>query len=106
MEDGRMPKDLLYGELSGGSRPQGRSRLRFKDSSKRDMKCGGVKMQSWESFAKSRDSWRAAVQSGTKQAEQNYTACMKRVARKSSSTDQMVTIHTCSFCGKNCHSRI
>jgi hypothetical protein len=50
MEDGRMPKDLLYGELSRGSRPQGRPRLRFKDSCKRDMKRGGINTQSWESL--------------------------------------------------------
>ena len=34
MEDGRIPKDLLYGELSEGSRPRGRPRLRFKDTCK------------------------------------------------------------------------
>jgi hypothetical protein len=66
MEDGRMPTDLLYGELSGGSRPQGRPRLRFKDFFKRDMKRAGINTQSWESLADSQDSWRAAVQSGAK----------------------------------------
>ena len=38
MADGRIPKDLLYGELASGSRVQGRPHLRFKDACKRDMK--------------------------------------------------------------------
>ena len=38
MEDGRIPKDLLYGELQHGTRPRGRPNLRFKDVCKRDMK--------------------------------------------------------------------
>jgi hypothetical protein len=57
---------------------------------------------------KSLNSWKATVQSGTKHAEQNLIDCMKqkRVVRKFSSADQMVMTHTCSFCFKNCHSRI
>ena len=31
MKDGRIPKDLLYGELEFGSRPVGRPKLRFMD---------------------------------------------------------------------------
>lgn len=38
MSDGRIPKDILYGELVEGSRPKGRPKLRFKDTCKRDMK--------------------------------------------------------------------
>ena len=38
MDPGRIPKDLLYGELAEGSRHAGRPKLRFKDVCKRDMK--------------------------------------------------------------------
>ena len=31
VQDGRIPKDILYGELATGSRPAGRSVLRYKD---------------------------------------------------------------------------
>ncbi|KAJ7324884.1 hypothetical protein JRQ81_017904, partial [Phrynocephalus forsythii] len=31
MDDGRIPKDLLYGELIKGKRPRGRPQLRYKD---------------------------------------------------------------------------
>ena len=38
MEDGRIPKDILYGELATGQRNTGRPHLRFKDVCKRDMR--------------------------------------------------------------------
>ena len=38
MDKGRIPKDLLYGELVEGTCPVGRPHLRFKDVCKRDMK--------------------------------------------------------------------
>ena len=37
MEDGRLPKDLLYGELKDGSRHVGGQRKRFKDTLKRSL---------------------------------------------------------------------
>ena len=42
MDDGRIPKDVLYGELATGSRPTGRPALRYKDVCKRDLRAGGV----------------------------------------------------------------
>ena len=38
MQDGRLPKDILYGELATGSRPTGRPTLRYKDVLKHDLK--------------------------------------------------------------------
>ena len=38
MDDGRIPKDILYTELADGKRPAGHPQLRFKDSCKRDFK--------------------------------------------------------------------
>ena len=75
MEDGCIPKDLLYGELASGTRSPGHPRLRYKDTCKRDMKCSARDSQSWESLAESRDSWHAAVDSGTKQAVQDRIDC-------------------------------
>ena len=38
MEDGRFPKDILYGELASGRRTKDRPQLLYKDVCKRDMK--------------------------------------------------------------------
>ena len=42
MQDGRIPKDILCGELATGSRPAERPVLRCKDVCKRDMKTGNI----------------------------------------------------------------
>ena len=52
MDPGRIPKDLLYGELVEGSRHAGRPKLRFKDVCKRDMKRCNIDSNSWESILK------------------------------------------------------
>ena len=46
MKDGRIPKDLLYGELATGKRPTGRPQLRFKDVCMRDLQALGIKTDS------------------------------------------------------------
>ena len=38
MEDGRIPKDILYGQIATGKRDTGRHQLRFRDVIKRDLK--------------------------------------------------------------------
>ena len=62
MKDGRIPKDLLYGELATGKRPTGRSQLRFKDVCKRDLRALGINTHSWEVSATDRDAWRHTVE--------------------------------------------
>ncbi|KAI8510155.1 hypothetical protein Bbelb_125830 [Branchiostoma belcheri] len=64
MDDGRIPKDVLYGELATGARPAGRPVLRYKDVLKRDMKAGGIDQTSWETVAADRSRWRQAVKTG------------------------------------------
>ena len=42
MPNGRIPKDMLYGELIIGTRTAGRPYLRYRDNCKRDMKMVGI----------------------------------------------------------------
>eukprot|EP00745_Piridium_sociabile_P043277 TRINITY_DN8831_c0_g1_i1.p1 TRINITY_DN8831_c0_g1~~TRINITY_DN8831_c0_g1_i1.p1 ORF type:complete len:1016 (+),score=240.62 TRINITY_DN8831_c0_g1_i1:1061-4108(+) len=64
MADGRIPRDLLYGELAQGKRPTGRPHLRFKDVCKRDLKALGINLNTWEAEATDRSSWRQTVRKG------------------------------------------
>ena len=57
MQDGRIPKIMLYGELETGSRRTGRPVLRYKDVCKRDMKAGNIDPANWEAAAEDRNKW-------------------------------------------------
>ena len=70
MEDGRIPKDLLYGELAIGNRSTGRPQLRFKDICKRDLQALGMNTDSWEVAATCRDAWRNRAKLGLSQYEE------------------------------------
>ena len=48
MEDGRIPKNVLYGELALARRPVSRPGLRYKDVCKRDLKLTDINTGSWE----------------------------------------------------------
>ena len=56
MQDGRIPKDTLYGELETGTRPTGRPHLRFNDVCKRDIKPSSITPTDLESTAADHDS--------------------------------------------------
>ena len=60
MQDSRIPKDLLYGELAFGRRATGRPQLRYCDVVKGDMKATNMNTESWESLADDRAKWRGA----------------------------------------------
>ena len=69
MEDGRIPKDLLYGELASGTRTVGRPLLRFRDVAKRDLT--SLKITDWENVARNRAEWRSTVFKGLLAAEKD-----------------------------------
>ena len=71
MEDGRIPKDLLYGELLTGKRPTGRPQLRYKDICKRDLKALGINTNTWEAAAADRSTWKQEVKKGLSLFEEN-----------------------------------
>ena len=48
MEDGRLPKDILYGQLPSAPRPVGCPKLRRKDVLKRYLKALNISTENWE----------------------------------------------------------
>ena len=48
MDDGRIPKDIMFGELKEGKRKRGRPKLRYKDVVKRDLGRIAVDHTKWE----------------------------------------------------------
>ena len=109
MEDGRIPKDLLYGELATGKRPTGRLQPRFKDVCKRDLQALGINTDSWEVTATYRGTWRHTAKHWLLQYEetQRVNAEEKRLCKKIvCPASRPTTAFTCSKCDRDCHSRI
>jgi hypothetical protein len=69
VEDGRIPKDILYGELTSGNREKGRPLLHYKDTCKRDLKEIGINRPKWEELAQNRPKWKQFVIVGLKNGE-------------------------------------
>ena len=70
MPDNRIPKQLLYGELSQRKRNVGGQRKRYKDSLKASLKDFDIDTETWEAGASDRESWRHHINSGATKAEQ------------------------------------
>ena len=75
--DGRIPKDLLYGELSAGKRNIGRSQLRYRDVCKRDMKEQIIDKNKREELAIDRSKWRTYFQA-TLIWSKKYNHCLRK----------------------------
>ena len=110
MPDSRIPKQLLYGELSQGKRTAGGQKKRFKDSLKTALKDFDINPQSWESLAAERSAWRCAISLGARKAEEQRMthARQKRERRKerTASAQPADPAFTCPECGRVCRARI
>ncbi|XP_013794655.1 glutamate receptor ionotropic, delta-2-like [Limulus polyphemus] len=80
----RIPKQVLYGELSEGKRSVGGQKKRFKDCLKPSLQEFDINHVNWESLAQDRFLWRTKVRQGlvTAECKCRLVAEGKRAARK------------------------
>ena len=110
MDDQRLPKHLLFGELRSGNRNRGRPRKRFKDCVKAHVGHAGINPKQLESAAVNRESWRAL----TYQAQNSFESKRRqdvndaRERRKLVSTSGPLNTgqFICPHCPRACLSRI
>ena len=69
MEDYQLPKCMLYGELSIGSRCRGGQRKRFEDQLKKTLVHCNLDVDTWETVALDRSAWRSSTKSGVQEFE-------------------------------------
>lgn len=69
MDDGHIPKEVLYGQLTAGVRKVGRPTLRFMDACKHDLKESETYSNNWDDAACDRDRWRRTVKEGIVKAD-------------------------------------
>ena len=64
MNDSRLPKAVVYGELAKRKRMHGGQRVRYKDVAKRHLKATHIAVDNWETLAQDRQQWRQAIHKG------------------------------------------
>ena len=79
LDGSRLPKQLFYGELLLGKRPQHKPKKRFRDSVRESLKNFGIPINNWEALTSDRGQWRAAIYRG---AELFETARVDRTKLK------------------------
>ena len=110
MEDHRLPKIVLYGELSTGHRERGAPKKRFKDSLKRSLTTCNIDHKQWSDLAADRVAWRHTIHQAAAQFEADRRNSLKdkrqrRKARAASTTTPNITF-PCRHCSRSCLSRI
>ena len=81
----RIPRLLLHGVLSEGSRRTGRPHLRFKDVLKRDLRDFGIEPEQWTNLSRDRLNWRHSLHNGKKIDTENN---LERLRAKHSSKNR------------------
>ena len=105
MDDKRIPKQLFYGELAIGKRPQHKPSKRFKDVVKGNLKLLEVDISHWEELAVDRDIWRKEMVDRCRNFENRRIehAKLKRALRKQDGSAVPADIQQelkCTECGR------
>ena len=108
MSDERLPKKVLYGELSEGNRRVGRPKLRYKDTCKSTLQAFHINHQNWETAAADRLLWREKIRSGmNKLSEDMVRRDQQRRERRLWARDQPPNEDfPCRYCGRLCRANI
>ena len=110
MEDDRLPKQLLYGELIEGRRSAGGPKKRHKDHIKTILKKCDINPSSLESLAADRSEWRSVCYRGVEVLEERRHESMRRRRERRPQIAHFPPPQqgdfTCPECGRVCRSRI
>ena len=110
MEDHRLPKITLYGELSTGHRDIGGPKKRYKDSLKKSLGACHIDHRQWSTLAADREDWRLTVHRAVSSFEDSRMDGLKERRRKRKERTATAAVpektFDCSHCGRICLSRI
>ena len=110
MEDHRLPKQLLYGELIEGRRSAGGQKKRHKDHIKTILKKCDINPCNLESLAANRSEWRSVCYRGVENLEEQRHENMRRRRERRHQIANLPPPQqgdfTCQECGRVCRSRI
>ena len=111
MADNRIPKQLLFGELTIGTRTVGRPLLRWKDSLKDTLKQSNISTTHWQDTATDRSACRRSIHDGLvlyddSRRERNAAKRARRHAARNATSSASQDAYMCRRCGRTCSSRI
>ena len=109
MNDNRLPRQILYSELSTGQRRRGAPLRRYKDQLKRTMTKSNINPEIWEEQASDRKTWRQTIADAAKTFEQERRRKVeeKREIRKRRQTQPRPPPSIrCNLCPRLFHARI
>ncbi|XP_069789966.1 uncharacterized protein [Narcine bancroftii] len=108
MEDHRLPKIVLYGELSTGHHDRGAPKKRYKDCLKKSLGACHIDHRQWADIASNRASWRLTVRWAATSFEEDRRAHLtdKRQRRKNPTSNPNQPIFPCNHCNRACLSHI
>ena len=105
MDNCRIPKRLLFGQLIKGKRPRHNPRRRWNDTVSADLCCLNVR-HSWYTMTKDRDAWRhVSIQARNITVEPKSkaskplttsTPCLGKVSQSSTTTTTLIAVHNAS----------
>ena len=107
MENSRLPKILLYGQIGNAPRPEGRPLLRYKDKIKANLSSLKVPLTNWEQLAQNRSEWRGLCNQHVTnfEIERKEKMVRAREERKGLSRPEPGnSLFTCDVCQKICKS--
>ena len=109
MEDNRLPKQLMFGELASGKRKQGRTLKRFKDCVKASISHEEITAKELGPRAHDRTEWRALTRHAMDTFEERRRTQIEEAReRRKASADAPGNpgLFLCPHCPRTCKSRI
>ena len=110
MEEHRLPKIALYGELSSGHLNIGAPKKRNKDTLKKALGACDIDHHQWTTLDADRDTWRQTIHQAVSSVEENRMDSLKEKRHRRKTRVASVSIpdqtFTCNHCKRTCLSRI
>ena len=106
MNETRIPRMLLFGELEQGSRHVGRPLKRYKDQLKATLKRCQIHPDNFESLASDRSTWRALCSEAVDELEHSRVEELKEKRRRREERIAAPGSFPCDRCPRVCSSAI
>ena len=108
MDDERLPKQVLYGELAIGQHLVGGQKKRFKDFTKAALKKCHIPPQELETLARDRTTWKSACHRGLSQLEKDRNDHREQLRQRRHESalqpNETLNTHACHLCHRVCLS--